>query len=417
MALIWPPGTGADAKRIIAARAVRGAIDGFGSLLVPFYLGALGFGPAEIGLVLTAAMFGTASQTLVSGAVAARLPFRPMLLGASALVAATGFGWAALSLLPQPFWPALVLAFCGAMNMQASDAGPFLPAEQALLARAVADQHRTALFARFGLAGALAVAFGSTLVGASAWLAPALGAVRAMAALFLVYGAVALLPLILYAGLDPAARAAPTQQGAMQRIGFSGLGPSRGRVLLMTAIFALDAFSGGLGARAIVALWLNLRFGVGAAEAGSLFFWAGLLGALSYLAAAPLARRIGLVNTMVFTHLPASVTLILLPWLPSAPWAMAAILGRAAVAEMDVPARNSWVMAVVTPAERPAASAITALIRNLAAAPGPRIAGQMLAASPFGWPLMIAGILKVVYDGLLLGLFARVRPPEERRAP
>jgi predicted MFS family arabinose efflux permease len=184
-------------------------------------------------------------------------------------------------------------------------------------------------------------------------------------------------------------------------------------VLTLAALFSLDAFAGGLVVQSLLALWLFERFGLSLAAAGAIFFWTGVLSALSYFAAARIAERIGLINTMVFTHLPANLCLALVPFAPSLPLAITLLLMRSALSQMDVPTRTSYVMAVVAPEERPAAASVTSVPRSLAAAASPMLAGALLAASGFGWPLVFAGGLKIAYDLLLLALFRNVRPPEE----
>ena len=184
-------------------------------------------------------------------------------------------------------------------------------------------------------------------------------------------------------------------------------------MLTLAALFSLDAFAGGLVVQSLLALWLFERFGLSLATAGAIFFWTGVLSALSYFAAAWIAERIGLINTMVFTHLPANLCLALVPFAPSLSLAITLLLVRSALSQMDVPTRTSYVMAVVAPEERPAAASVTSVPRSLAAAASPALAGAMLAASGFGWPLVLAGGLKAVYDLLLLVMFRNVRPPEE----
>ncbi len=191
------------------------------------------------------------------------------------------------------------------------------------------------------------------------------------------------------------------------------LGASKTRVYTLAALFSLDAFGGGFVVQSMVALWLYQRHGVSLAQAGAIFFWTGILTAASYLVAVRIASRIGLVNTMVFTHLPSSVCLILIPFMDSLPAVLALLFLRSALSQMDVPTRSSYVMAIVTPDERPAAASITAVPRSLASASSPVIAGYLLGLSSFGWPLVAAGGLKIVYDLLLLAMFRKVRPPEE----
>ena len=192
------------------------------------------------------------------------------------------------------------------------------------------------------------------------------------------------------------------------------LSESRRTVFGLAALFSLDSFGSGLVVQSLLALWLFQRFGVSVTTAGAIFFWTGMLSAFSALVAVRIARRIGLLNTAVFTHLPANLFLILTPFMPTVELAVALLLARSALSQMDVPVRNSYVMAVVTPAERPAAASVTSVPRGLAAALGPILSGWMLGLSAFGWPLVIAGALKSVYDALLLLRFRAIRPPEER---
>jgi predicted MFS family arabinose efflux permease len=193
------------------------------------------------------------------------------------------------------------------------------------------------------------------------------------------------------------------------------LGPSRRIVLTLAALFSLDAFGGGFVVQSMLALWLFERFELSTTAAGIIFFWAGILSALSYVVAVRIAKRIGLVNTMVFTHLPANLMLLLIPFVPQLGWVIVLLLARSALSQMDVPTRGSYVMAVVSAPERPAAASITAVPRSLAAAASPLLAGYLLGVSTFGWPLCIAGAVKIAYDVALLRMFRAVRPPEERK--
>jgi predicted MFS family arabinose efflux permease len=189
---------------------------------------------------------------------------------------------------------------------------------------------------------------------------------------------------------------------------------SRPRVARLALLFSIDAFAGGLLVQSLLALWLFQRFGMSLEAAGTLFFWTGALAALSYLVAARIAGTIGLVRTMVFTHLPSSVCLLALPFCSDVSWVIALLLVRGALSQMDVPTRSSYVMAIVTPPERAAAASVTSVPRSLAAALSPAIAGYLLGVSTFGWPLLAGGVLKIAYDLLLLAMFHRVRPPEEQ---
>jgi MFS family permease len=382
---------------------VRAFADGFVSVLLPVYLLGLGFDGLEIGAIATATLIGSAALTLVVGFIAYRFRARPLLTSAALLMAATGAGFA----LVHGFWPLLVVAFVGTLNPSSGDVSVFLPLEQSVLSRTVTAKDRTALFARYSVVGSLAAALGALAAGlpdlvATRGLIPFSQALQGM---FVLYGVLGLLALVLYRRLSP-----PPEEEQQAR---APLRESRRIVYSLAALFALDSLGGGFVVQSLVALWLFERFGLSAATAGTIFFWTGVMSAGSYLVAVPLARRIGLVNTMVFTHLPSNLLLLLTPFMPSLPLAIVLLLGRSALSQMDVPTRNSYVMAVVPPAERPAAASVTAVPRSLAQAGPPLLSGYLLGLSTFGWPLVIAGALKGIYDVLLLGLFAKVHPPEE----
>jgi MFS family permease len=228
---------------------------------------------------------------------------------------------------------------------------------------------------------------------------------------FVLYAALGGMVLLLYRRLPRAT------SGGSEPVPAQPLGPSRRIVLLLAVLFSLDSLAGGFVVQSLLALWLFERFGLSLTTTGMIFFWAAVLSALSYFAAAWISERIGLVNTMVFTHLPANICLVLTPFAPTLWAAVALLLVRAALSQMDVPTRTSYVMAVVTPGERAAAASVTAVPRSLAAAASPMLAGSLLATSGFGWPLVIGGGLKIVYDLLLLAMFRNVRPPGERTVP
>jgi MFS family permease len=398
-----PPSATPDAAVLLSSRGVRAFADGFVSVLLPVYLLGLGFDGLQIGAVATATLVGSAALTLLVGFIAHRFRARPLLSSAALLMAATGAGFAIV----HGFWPLLVVAFVGTLNPSSGDVSVFLPLEQSVLSRTVNAKERTALFARYSVVGSLVAALGALCAGVPELIATRglLPFSQALQGMFVLYGALGLIALALYRRLSPVLE--ETQQAR------APLRESRRIVYTLAALFALDSLGGGFVVQSLVALWLFQRFGLSAATAGTIFFWTGVMSAGSYLVAVPLARRIGLVNTMVFTHLPSNVLLLLTPLMPNLPLAILLLLGRSALSQMDVPTRNSYVMAVVPPAERPAAASVTAVPRSLAQAAPPLLSGYLLGLSSFGWPLVIAGSLKGIYDLLLLGLFARVRPPEE----
>ncbi|MFS2035584.1 MFS transporter [Polaromonas sp. CT11-55] len=389
---------------MIAAKAIRGFGDGFVSLLLPIYLLNLGLTPFQVGLVATTTLLGSGILTLLVGTHASRYDHRPLLLAASALMAFTGLGLASLS----SFWPLMLVALVGTLNPSGGDVSVFMPVEHAMLANSVEGPSRTAVFARYSLTGTLFAAFGSLAAALPGLIAPAAGITTqaAIQGMFILYALLALAMAALYRGL-------PSRPAAEIAAPKSALGPSKKRVYLLATLFSLDAFGGGFVVQSLIALWLYQRFGLSIEIAGSIFFWAGLLTAFSYLAAARIASRIGLVKTMVYTHLPSSLCLIAIPFCTGLSYAVILLLVRSALSQMDVPTRSSYVMAIVTPQERAAAASVTSVPRSLAAAASPALAGYLLGVSAFGWPLIVGGALKIVYDILLLAMFSRVRPLEE----
>lgn len=400
-----PSETSADARILLLARGMRAFGDGFVSILLPLHLAQLGLSNIQIGAVATATLLGSAALTLAVGFLANRLGRRDLLLRASLLMIVTGLGFAFL----HEFWPLLAVAFIGTINPSSGDVSIFLPTELALLPQTTSDAQRTALFARFSLVGSLIAAFGALSAGAPALLAQRVGIPLAAAVdgMFLVYAALGVFALLLYRGLSPAIE--PDAAAAK-----APLGPSRRTVFGLAALFSLDSFGSGLVVQSLLALWLFQRFGLSVGVTATIFFWTGLLSAFSALLAVQLARRIGLLNTAVFTHLPANLFLILTPFMPRVELAVLLLLLRSAFSQMDVPVRNSYVMAVVTPPERPAAASITAVPKSIASALGPLLSGWLFSLSVFGWPLVIAGTLKGAYDLLLFWRFRQLRPPEER---
>jgi len=390
---------------VLAARGVRALGDGFLGLTLPLYLLALGYTPLQVGLVSTATLLGSAVLSFVMGLYATRIGYRRALLAAALLMLATGAAFASF----RDFWPLVIVAFVGTLNPSSGDVSVFLPLEHAVLSDAVSAERRTSAFARYSLVGAVCGAFGALLAGSPEVLSGPLRVTPLVALqyMFALYGALGLVAWALYRRLPYTADdvAGPAPRAPLRE--------SRRIVLMLSALFSVDAFAGGLILQSMMSLWLVERFGLGAIGLGALFFATGILAGLSYLVAAPLARRIGLINTMVYTHIPSSLALIAIPFVTDARTAIALLLVRSALSQMDVPTRSSYVMAVVTPAERPAAASATAVPRSLAAAGSPLLTGYLLGLSMFGWPLVAAGALKIAYDLALLGLFRNVRPPEE----
>jgi MFS family permease len=391
--------------RIILAKGVRAIGDGFVSILLPAYLLALGNSPFRVGVLTTATLLGSASLTLFAGRITARFGHRRPLLAASTLMALTGLGFAGF----ESFWPLLVVAFVGTLNPSSGDVSIFLPLEHSLLSHSAGETQRTRVFAYYSLSGSLMGAVGS--LGAALpqafgdWTGvPALTAMRLM---FAVYAALGIVAALLYRGVADAGTDTPVT---------AKLGPSRRNVLWLTALFSVDAFGGGFIVQSILALWLFRTFNLPVATAADIFFGTNLFAAGSYLAAVPISKRFGLVNTMVFTHLPSSLFLLLIPFVPNVWIAVGLLMARSLLSQMDVPTRTSYVMAVVTPPERAAAASLTAVPRSLAAAVSPVLAGALLGLTSFAWPLIVGGGLKIAYDAALLIRFRGVRPPEESSA-
>jgi MFS family permease len=391
-------------RRLLVARGLRAFGDGYISLLLPVYLLSLGFSAFDVGIIATATLLGSGALTLLLGLCAHRFRTRSLLLAAAGLMAATGISFVAVS----AFWPLVVVAVFGTLNPSSGDVSVFLPLEHAMLAHVAPEKQRTSWFARYSLVGALMGAGGAVCAGLPEWLASAgLPHATALKAMFVLYALLGAACALVYRRL-PAPPPATTDTTA------GPLRHSRRIVFTLAALFSLDAFAGGLIVQSLLALWLLERFALSVAAAGVIFFWTGVLSAFSYLVAVRIANRIGLVYTMVFTHLPSSVLLILVPFAPNLATCIGLLLLRSALSQMDVPTRSAFVMSVVPPAERAAAASVTSVPRSLASATGPLFAGYLLTLSGFGWPLVAAGVLKIVYDLLLL-TFCRTIPA--RRPP
>jgi MFS family permease len=370
---------------LLTARSLRAFADGYVAVLLPVYLLTLGLGTLEVGVLSTVTMLGSAAATLAVGRWGHRFELRRLLVAAAALMALTGIGFAAFSSL----WPLLIVALAGTMNPGGGDVSVFYPLEHTALAAAAPPESRTTAFARYSFIGSMFGAIGALAAAAPEWLAGrhGLAMLDALKLMFVAYGVIGVAVGFIYSRV-PAAPAEAARPSAP-------LGASRATVWKLAGLFSIDSFAGGFIINALLALWLFERFDLSLGAAGAFFFWTGLLSAVSQLAAAPLARRIGLVNTMVFTHLPANLGLLLV---------------RSALSQMDVPARGAYVMSVVTPAERPAAASFTAVPRSLASALSPSLTGAMFAAGAMAAPLVLCGVLKCAYDVALLVMFRKVRP-------
>lgn len=387
-------------RLLLTSRALRAFADGFVAVLLPAYLLALGHGQLEVGFLSTATLSGSALATLAVGRWSHRFSMRRLMLGAAMLMAVTGLSFASLSSL----WPLLIVAFVGTINPSSGDVSVFLPLEHAVLATAAPAESRTTIFARYSFFGSIFGAIGALAAAIPSWLTSKAGLqlIEALRAMFFLYAAIGLAVWVLYLSMprvhpDEAKPAVP-------------LGPSRGIVWKLASLFSVDSFAGGMIVNSLLALWLFERFGMSLAAAGAFFFWTGLFSAASQLAAPLVARRLGLINTMVFTHIPASLCLIGAAFASSLHVALGLLLARSALSQMDVPARSAYVMSVVTPPERPAAASFTAVPRSLASAISPSLTGAMFAAGAMAVPLVACGVLKIAYDLALYAAFRRVEP-------
>lgn len=394
-----------DGWLIFVASGVRNFAYGFLSVVLALYLAALGFDSTGIGAIFTAALAGGALMTVALTAVADRVGRRRILMLGSLLMAGAG---AVFALISNPFVLAAA-AVVGTISPSGKEVGPFLSVEQAVLPQTVRSDSRTSIFAAYNLVGYMASAAGALAAGLPALLG--LSGLAAFQSLVWAYVAASLLTLIIFARLTPAVEAPPA--GSAKPRSRIGLHKSRGIVFRLSALFMIDSFAGGFVVQSLIAYWFHLRFGADAAVLGGILAGTNLLTALSQLAAAPIARRIGLLNTMVFTHIPSNLLLMLVAVMPTLETAVAMLLARHLLSQLDVPTRQSYVMAVVDPDERSAAAGITSTARTAAAAAAPAFSGATLAVPGIGLPFLISGALKVVYDVAILAAFRGVRPPEE----
>src|SRR6266540_2059321 len=401
-----------DLPLLFAARALRLFAYGVASVVLVLHLAAAGEGEARIGLLLTLTLLGDVAVSLAVTTRADRAGRRRMLALGGALVAATGAAFATTTAFPLLALAATV----GVLSPSGNEVGPFLPIEQAAIAQALPPEQRTATFAWYQLTGALATAAGALAGGAGAEALQRAGVapLRSYQLLFAGYAAVGVALALLPLGLSAAVEAAPI---VTPRLGALGLHASRRVVFRLSALFSLDAFAGGFVVQSFVAWWFHRRFGAGPAVLGGIFFGANVLAGISALSAAAIARRFGLVATMVFTHLPSNLLLAAVPLAPTLPVAVAILLARFSISQMDVPTRQSYTMAVVRSDERAAAAGLTGIARTVGAAVAPLAAGPLYASAALsGVPFLVAGGLKVLYDLLLWRGFRHLPAEHERRA-
>lgn len=401
-----------DGRLLFLTRVLRMFAYGSLAVVLVLYLASLGIDPLTIGVILTLTLIGDTLISLWLTTRADRFGRRRVLLAGSLLMAGAGVVFAITSAVPL----LILAATIGVISPTGNEVGPFLAVEQAALSETTTGRRRTATFAWYNLAGYAATALGALAAGllTQSLIAAGRSDVDAYRAVVFGYAAIGLVMAAVFAVVGPAvepAQRAMADDGIRRRL---GLGRSKGIVARLSALFALDAFAGGFVPQALMAYWFHLTFGVEPAALGALFFAANILAAISSLSAARIAARIGLINTMVFTHLPSNVLLILVPFMPTLPLAVICLLARYVLSQMDVPTRQSYVLAVVDPDERSAAAGVTGVARTTGAAISPAVSTPLVASAAFsGAPFVIAGTLKIVYDLLLFAAF-RARPaPEE----
>lgn len=404
------PKINSDLRLLFATRIMRLFAYGFLSVVLALYLAEAGLSEIQIGLLLTLTLAGDAAITLWLTTNADRLGRRRMLLAGALLMLLAGV---VFIFTRNPILLTLA-AIIGVLSPSGNEIGPFLSIEQASLTQLVTDQKRTQVFAWYNLVGSFATATGALSGG---WLAQGLqsNGWTALASYQMVLAGYALAGLALalcFLGLSPAVEVVEKADREKRVL---GLHKSRKVVLKLSALFALDAFAGGLIVQSMFALWFHLRFGIDTGVIGSIFFGANILAGISALLAVKIAKKFGLINTMVFTHIPSSIFLMLMPLMPNLPLAITLLLLRFSISQMDVPTRQSYTMAVVAPDERSAASGVTAIARSVGAALSPTLAGIFLGVPALiSLPFFLCGGLKIIYDLALWREFQAVKPPEEK---
>lgn len=401
-----------DARFVFAARITRLFSYGLLSVVLVLYLAQRGLSDPSIGLLLTLTLLGDAGISLWLTTSADRVGRKRTLLIGAGLMIAAGILFASTD----NFWVLVITAIFGVLSPSGNEIGPFLSVEQAALTQIVPDTERTRVFAWYNLSGSFATALGALCSGLLAQFLQNNGftALASYRAILLVYAGLGFVLIALFSQLSP--RVEVSIAPATRTPARLGLHTSRGIVLNLAALFALDAFAGGFIVQSILAYWFQLKYAVDPATLGFIFFGGNILAGISALSAARIAAKFGLVNTMVFTHLPSNILLMLVPLMPTLPLAVLVLFLRFSISQMDVPTRQSYTMAVVHPDERSAASGVTAIARSLGAAVAPALSTTLIAIPAlFSAPFYIAGGLKIVYDLLLYRRFRALKPPEEKR--
>ena len=385
---------------------------GFLSVVLALYLAEAGLAEGQIGLLFTLTLVGDALITLWLTTSADRFGRKRTLILGALLMMGAGLAF----VLTRNVILLIIAAIIGVISPSGNEIGPFLSVEQAGLTQLVANERRTQVFAWYNLVGSFATATGALTGG---WLAQALqdnawSAVESYRVVLIGYAIGGFLLLVLFLGLTKSVEVKVTQGEGIKRI--LGLHRSRTVIFKLSSLFAMDAFAGALLVQSLIAYWFHVRFGVESGMLGSIFFGANILAGISALLAIRLADKIGLINTMVFTHIPSNILLILVPLMPTLPLAIGVLLLRFSISQMDVPTRQSYTMAVVSPDERSAASGVTAIARSVGAAISPALTGLLFSIPVlFNAPFFFSGGLKIIYDLLLYREFRAIKPPEENQ--
>jgi MFS family permease len=400
-----------DISILFSTRIIRLFCYGFLSVILAFYLTEIGLAEAQIGLLFTFTLAGDAGISLWLTTSADRFGRRKTLIIGAALMAGAGLGF----LLTHNVILLIIAAIIGVISPSGNEIGPFLSVEQAGLSQLVPNEKRTNVFAWYNLAGSFATATGALAGGFLAHLLQNNGwsSLDSHRFVLSIYALGGLLIGLLFLGLSAAVEVQEKASAGTTVV--LGLHKSRPVVMRLSALFALDAFAGGFVIQSLIAYWFHVKHGINESMIGSIFFGANILAGISALLAVRIAKKIGLINTMVFTHIPSNILLILVPLMPTLPLAIFVLLLRFSISQMDVPTRQSYTMAVVDPDERSAASGVTAIARSIGALASPALTGLFLSTTALlSAPFFLSGGLKIVYDLLLYREFRSVKPPEEK---
>ena len=404
-----------DAWLLFLTRFIRLFAYGLISVILVFYLVGLGLSESQTGLLLTLILVGDTAISLFLTTQADRVGRRRMLIVGALLMAGAGLVFA----LTKNFLWLVIAGTIGVISPSGNEVGPFLSIEQAALSHVVGDRTRTEVFAWYTLAGSFATALGALVGGelSHALQKTTISQVNGYRAVVVLYSVLGLVLAFLFMRVSRGAEVSPSDAHPAGDSGrLFGIHKSRHVVAKLSALFALDAFAGGFVLQSFAAYWFYLRFGVNPATLGAIFFWANILSGISALLASRLAARFGLIRTMVLTHLPSNILLLLVPLMPNLPLAVMVLLARFSISQMDVPTRQSYTMAVVSPDERSAAAGITGVARTIGAAISPLFVGFLFShPALINAPFFIAGTLKIIYDLLLYHAFISLPPPEEKR--